>query len=86
LKSTAEVEEILSEVLFDLILLHSRRSRSKNDQAKFGGDQKHSQGSAYKILFFHHDICATEMNAGRRHHGSLWNPNSSTLIKFQIQI
>jgi hypothetical protein len=69
-----------------LLLLHSRRLRSKNDQAEFGHDQKHNQGFAYKISFLHHDICATEMNADKSHHGSLWNPNSSSMIKFQIQI
>ncbi len=71
----------------DLLLLHSRRSGSKNEQAEFGHDQKHSRGSACKILFLHHDICATEINAGRNHHGSSRNPSrSSSLIKSQLPI
>ncbi|CAM6010905.1 unnamed protein product [Sphagnum balticum] len=72
---------------FLLLLLHSRRSGSKNEQAEFGRDQKHSRGSACKILFLHNDICATEMNAGRNHHGSSRNPSrSSSLIKSQLPI
>ncbi len=71
----------------DLLLLHSRRFGSKNEQAEFGHDQKHSRGSACKILFLHHDICATELNAGRNHRGSSRNPSrSSSLIKSQLPI
>jgi hypothetical protein len=71
----------------DLLLFHSRRSGSKNEQAELGHDQKHSRGSACKILFLHHDIRATEMNAGRNHHGNSRSPSrSSSLMKSQFPI
>ncbi len=67
-----------------IIIFHSKKLGSNNDQTKFGHDYKHNQIYAYKILFLHHDIRGVEMNGDRNHHGSLWYPNNMSFYQISI--
>jgi hypothetical protein len=67
-----------------IIIFHSKKLGSNNDQTKFGHDYKHNQIYAYKILFLHHDIRGVEMNGSRSHHGSLRYPSNMSFYQISI--